>query len=91
MHVMHVMEQQVQSDTPESHYWTFNVSWAWRGTDDSELLCDTPDYTTDHWGNPYNGTVIIVKVGVCLNGIKALNAEVSSRHPYLCLPSMLTH
>jgi hypothetical protein len=81
---MNFLVQQVQSDTPESHYWTFNVSWAWRGTDDSELLCDTPDYTKDHWGNPHKGTVIIVKVGVCLNGIKALNAEVNFRQLIPC-------
>jgi hypothetical protein len=61
------------SDGPGSG-WTVNVSWAWQGTDASELLCDTPSSTTDYWGNSFVGTLVIVNRGNCPNGVKAQNA-----------------
>jgi hypothetical protein len=54
--------------------WTVKPSWAWRGTDDSELLCDTPSSTTDYWGNSFAGTLVLVPRGNCPYGVKAQNA-----------------
>jgi hypothetical protein len=54
--------------------WTRNISWPWRGTDASELLCDTPNYINDYWGNSFHDTVIIAQRGSCPNAVKAQNA-----------------
>jgi hypothetical protein len=55
--------------------WTVKPSWAWRGTDASELLCDTPSSTTDYWGNSFAGTLILVPRGSCPYYVKAQNAQ----------------
>jgi hypothetical protein len=67
--------------------WTVNVTWAWRGTDTSDLLCDVPNYTTDYWGNPFNGTILMARRGNCAFGIKAANAMLLGAVGLIVIPT----
>jgi hypothetical protein len=63
--------------TTENAGWTVNITWAYRSNDpNGDLLCGTmtPDLYNDNWGNPINGTVLLVRRGNCAFGIKAQNA-----------------
>jgi hypothetical protein len=56
--------------------WTVNMTYAWRGDNASDMLCTQPSYTTDYWGNPFNGTILLVRRGACAFGVKATYAMV---------------
>jgi hypothetical protein len=53
------------------------MTTAWRGSSSSELLCDPPTpYSNDYLGNSYNGSLILVRRGNCVDSVKAANAMV---------------
>jgi hypothetical protein len=57
--------------------WRVNISYAWRGTSASELLCEKPQpFARDFVGNSYNGTLILAMRGTCPDALKAANAKV---------------